>query len=83
MKLEVTLEREESGGWIAECPAIEGCFSRGKTKEQALENIKEGIENSMAAMAIWLEVPVEEWLPVTIEVRQIRSPTTDKLPKER
>jgi predicted RNase H-like HicB family nuclease len=43
MKLSVTLDRDEDGIWIAECPAIPGCVSQGKTKPLALKNIKEAI----------------------------------------
>jgi predicted RNase H-like HicB family nuclease len=32
-------------GWIvAECPVIPGCISQGRTREEALENIREAIE---------------------------------------
>jgi predicted RNase H-like HicB family nuclease len=32
-------------GWIvAECPMIPGCISQGRTREEALENIREAIE---------------------------------------
>lgn len=34
---------EEKGGYVIECPALEGCISEGKTKDEALENIKEAI----------------------------------------
>lgn len=44
MKLRVTIDRDEDGVWIIECPSIPGCVSQGETKEQALENIKEAIE---------------------------------------
>ena len=44
MKFNVTIERDEDGLWIAECPPIPGCVSQGKTKEQALDNIKEAIQ---------------------------------------
>jgi len=43
MKFNVTIDRDEDGVWIVECPAIPGCVSQGKTKEEALENIKEAI----------------------------------------
>ena len=64
MKFNVTIERDEDGMWIAECPPIPGCVSQGKTKEQALDNIKEAIE-------LCLEVRAEKGLPLTIETRQI------------
>lgn len=34
----------EQSGWIAECPNLPGCISQGKTKEDALSNIREAIE---------------------------------------
>lgn len=37
--------RPGDDGWIvAECPLIPGCISQGKTKEEALANIREAIE---------------------------------------
>ena len=44
MKLSVTVDRDEDGMWVVECPAIPGCVSQGQTKEDALKNIKEAIE---------------------------------------
>ena len=64
MKFNVTIERDEDGMWVAECLTIPGCVSQGKTKEQALDNIKEAIE-------LCLEVRAEKGLPLTIETRQI------------
>lgn len=43
MKFNVTIDRDEDGAWIAECPAIPGCVSQGATKEEALENVQEAI----------------------------------------
>ncbi|OFV89330.1 MAG: hypothetical protein A3D93_05215 [Acidobacteria bacterium RIFCSPHIGHO2_12_FULL_67_30] len=58
MKLVVTIERDEDGLYVAECPAIPGCVSQGKTREQALKNIQE-------AIALCLEVRRQEGLPLT------------------
>jgi len=58
MKLSVTLDRDEDGMWVVECPAIPGCVSQGKTKADALKNIKE-------AIALCLEVRAERGLPLT------------------
>ena len=41
MKLLMTLERDETGMIVAECPAIPGCVSQGKTEEEAMANIRE------------------------------------------
>lgn len=64
MKFNVTLDRDEDGVWIAECPSIPGCVSQGKSKEEAVENIKD-------AIALCLEVRAEKGLPLTIETRQV------------
>ena len=64
MKFNVTIDRDEDGVWIAECPSIPGCVSQGKTKEEAVESIKE-------AIALCLEVRAEKGLPLTIETQQV------------
>jgi len=40
----VTLTQGEDGYVIAECPSLPGCVSQGKTREEALQNIREAIE---------------------------------------
>ena len=64
MKFTVTLDRDEDGAWIVECPAIPGCISQGTTKEEAIENIKEAIQ-------LCLEVRADMGLPLTVETRQV------------
>jgi predicted RNase H-like HicB family nuclease len=64
MKFIVTLDRDEDGVWIAECPAVPGCVSQGDTQEEALANIQE-------AIALCLEVRAERGLPLTIETKQV------------
>ncbi|MBI4691029.1 MAG: type II toxin-antitoxin system HicB family antitoxin [Nitrospirae bacterium] len=43
MIFHITLERAEDGWIVAECPALPGCVSQGKTEQEAIENIKEAI----------------------------------------
>ena len=64
MKMIFTLERDESGMLVAECPAIPGCVSQGKTEEEALANIRE-------AIAACVEARVANGMPVTVAVREI------------
>jgi predicted RNase H-like HicB family nuclease len=64
MRFNVTIDRDEDGVWVVECPSIPGCVTQGETKEEALENIKE-------AIALCLEVRAEQGLPLTIETRQV------------
>jgi len=59
MRLAVTLERDESGMIVAECPSIPGCVSQGKTEAEALANIRE-------AVVACLEVRASEGLPLTL-----------------
>ncbi len=49
MKLLVTLEPDETGIIVAECPAIPGCVSQGRTEAEALENIREAIAGCLEA----------------------------------
>lgn len=64
----MTIDRDEDGVWIVECPAIPGCVSQGATKDEAVANIGEAIK-------LCLEVRAEQGLPLTIETRQIEVAT--------
>ena len=64
MRMTVTIDRDEDGVWIVECPAIPGCVSQGDTKEEALANLRE-------AIALCLEVRAEQGLPLSIETQQV------------
>jgi predicted RNase H-like HicB family nuclease len=47
---QVILTPGEDGYWVAEVPSLPGCISQGKTREEALINIKEAIEGYIAAL---------------------------------
>ena len=42
--LPVVLEKDEDGFYVAECPLFEGCYTQGKTIDEALRNIEEVID---------------------------------------
>ena len=42
--LPVIIEKGEDGFYVVECPILEGCYSQGKTIDEALRNIREVIE---------------------------------------
>ncbi|MCZ7624559.1 MAG: HicB family protein [Candidatus Methylomirabilota bacterium] len=44
MNIKVILELGEDGQYVAHCPALKSCWSQGKTREEALHNIREAIE---------------------------------------
>lgn len=67
MTFTITLVQDEDGIFIAECPAIPGCVSQGRTAEDAEINIREAIRECLA-------VRREQGLPATIEVRQLEVP---------
>ena len=50
MKLPVVITTGEDGYLVAEIPVLPGCISQGRTKEEALENIKEAAELCMESM---------------------------------
>jgi antitoxin HicB len=43
MTFHVILETDEDGWIVAECPALPGCVSQGRTRAEALENIQDAI----------------------------------------
>ncbi|HEX5717460.1 MAG TPA: type II toxin-antitoxin system HicB family antitoxin [Thermoanaerobaculia bacterium] len=44
MELKVILEPGEDGFIVAHCPSLKSCWSQGRTREEALQNIREAIE---------------------------------------
>ena len=64
MRFTVTLDRDEDGVWIAECPSIPGCVSQGRTRDEALKNVRD-------AAALCMEVRAEKWMPLTVETAQV------------
>lgn len=64
MVFNVTIDRDEDGVWVVECPSIPGCVSQGATKEEALENVRDAIREC-------LQVRAEKGYPLTIETRQV------------
>jgi predicted RNase H-like HicB family nuclease len=51
VKFLVTLAQDEDGFWVAECPALPGCVSQGRSKQDAIRNISEAIEASLETRA--------------------------------
>ncbi len=64
MKFTITITRDEDGIYVAECPAIPGCVSQGKTEEEAQSNIQDAIKQC-------LEVRAEMGMPLTVTTRQV------------
>jgi predicted RNase H-like HicB family nuclease len=44
MTFVVVLEEGEDGYLVADCPALPGCVSQGRTRQEAIANIREAIQ---------------------------------------
>jgi predicted RNase H-like HicB family nuclease len=62
---QVILYPGEDGYWVVECPSLPGCISQGKTKEEAVQNIREAIEGYVLALQ-------QDGLPIPPERLQSR-----------
>ncbi len=61
MKFAITLEQDEGGFIVASCPALPGCHSQGRTREDAIANISEAIRGYIASICKHGEpIPVTE-----------------------
>lgn len=57
---QVLVHPGEDGFWVAECPSLPGCISQGRTRDEAIENVRE-------AIAVYVEALAEDGLPVPPE----------------
>lgn len=64
MKFIISIHQDEDGYFIAECPAIPGCVSQGKTEQEAEHNIQDAIKEC-------LEVRAERGMPLTVWTREV------------
>ena len=50
MRYRVLIEQDEDGVYVAEVPALPGCISQGKTRSEAIDNIKEAISGYLESL---------------------------------
>ena len=67
MRFMVTVDRDEDGVYIIECPSIPGCVSQGRTEDEALSNIRDAIREC-------LEVRAERGMPLTVATYEVDLP---------
>lgn len=60
MKYTVLIRAGNESGYVATVPVLPGCVSQGRTRRQALRNVKEAIE-------VYIETLVEDGLPVPVQ----------------
>jgi predicted RNase H-like HicB family nuclease len=64
MEFAISIWRDEDGMFIAECPAIPGCVSQGKTEAEAELNVRDAIRECLVVRA-------EKGMPLTVETRMV------------
>jgi len=50
VRYRVLIEQDEDGVYAAEVPALPGCISQGKTRSEAIDNIKEAIAGYLESL---------------------------------
>ena len=66
---QVVIYPGEDNYWIAECPSLPGCVSQGRTKEEAISNIREAIQGYVSALEEdKLAVPPENFETMLVAV---------------
>ena len=68
MKYRVLLIESEEG-FAVSCPALPGCWSQGRTREEALEYIREAIR-------LWVEVAEEDAQQAAAEAKAVTTEVT-------
>ena len=68
MQYRVLIEQDEDGVFVADVPALPGCISQGKTRSEAIDNIKEAIAGYLESLQAHGE-PVPP--PITEEIVEV------------
>jgi len=50
LRFRVLIEQDEDGMFVAECPNLPGCISQGRSREEALANIRDAIQGYLASL---------------------------------
>ena len=67
MQFAVTMVSDEDGFFVSSCPALPGCHSQGRTRDEALSNIAQAIRGYLASMQKHGEtLPDEQWEVVEV-----------------
>lgn len=50
MKFRIVIEQDEANMFVAECPTLPGCISQGKTRSEAIINIKDAMKGYLESL---------------------------------
>jgi antitoxin HicB len=70
MKYRIIIEQDETGTFVAECPTFPGCISQGKTRDEALQNIKDAMKGYVESLKKHAE-PIPP--PITEEIVEVHA----------
>jgi len=62
----IVIEKDENGVFISSCPALQGCYSQGDTREEAIANLKDAIR-----LHIESRKDLGEPIPTEVELERI------------
>ena len=68
VRYRVIIEQDEDGIFVAECSALPGCISQGRTRAEALANISDAIQGYLKSLEQHHE-PVPP--PITEEIVEV------------
>ena len=66
MKIQVIISQGEDGYFAARCPSLKSCWSQGRTKDEAIRNIREAIELYMEPEYEQINQQNEELIELTV-----------------
>ena len=68
MKYRIFIEQNEDGIFVAECPSLPGCISRGKSRKEVLENVQDAISGYLESLKKHNE-PVPSVIPMKMGIQ--------------
>lgn len=50
MRYRITIDRDEDGMYVAQCPSLPGCVSQGATRTEAIKNIQDAMQGYLESL---------------------------------
>lgn len=50
MRYRITIDRDEDGMYVAQCPSLPGCVSQGVTRTEAIKNIQDAMQGYLESL---------------------------------
>ena len=72
MRLCVLTIREDDGSYVAICPSMPGCLSKGQTRQEAVANHRETVRTYLASAT--------NFIPERVTFRVVAQPTETQIP---